>query len=56
MRWPTGWRQRTAVMGVINITPDSFSDGGRFLRRDRAVAEAALQLQLGALALAARRR
>ncbi len=48
MRWPTGWRQRTAVMGVINITPDSFSDGGRFLRRDRAVAEAALQLQLGA--------
>ena len=35
-------------MGVINITPDSFSDGGRFLRVDHAVAEAAQQLQQGA--------
>ena len=24
------WGQRTQVMGVINLTPDSFSDGGRF--------------------------
>ena len=46
MRWPQGWRQRTAVMGVINITPDSFSDGGRCLQRERAVAEAGMQLQL----------
>ncbi len=29
---------RTLVMGVVNVTPDSFSDGGRFLDRDRAVA------------------
>lgn len=28
------------VMGVLNVTPDSFSDGGRFLRRDQAVAQA----------------
>mgnify|MGYP001170639455 CR=1 FL=1 len=48
MRWPQGWRQRTAVMGVINITPDSFSDGGRCLQRERAVAEAGMQLQQGA--------
>jgi dihydropteroate synthase len=27
-----------AVMGVVNVTPDSFSDGGRFLDPDRAVA------------------
>jgi len=27
-------------MGVINVTPDSFSDGGRFLRTDDAVAQA----------------
>lgn len=27
-------------MGVVNITPDSFSDGGRFLDRDAAVAHA----------------
>ncbi|HEY7605145.1 MAG TPA: dihydropteroate synthase, partial [Actinomycetes bacterium] len=25
-------------MGVVNVTPDSFSDGGRFLDRDAAVA------------------
>ncbi len=30
-------------MGVVNVTPDSFSDGGRFLERDAAVAHA-LQL------------
>ena len=27
----------TRVMGVVNVTSDSFSDGGRFLDRDRAV-------------------
>jgi len=26
------------VMGVVNVTPDSFSDGGRFLDRDAAIA------------------
>ena len=26
--WPNGWRQKTSIMGVINLTPDSFSDGG----------------------------
>jgi dihydropteroate synthase len=29
---------RTLVMGVVNVTPDSFSDGGRFLDPDAAVA------------------
>ena len=28
---------RTLVMGVVNVTPDSFSDGGRFLDTDAAV-------------------
>lgn len=46
--WPEGWRQRTAVMGVINITPDSFSDGGQFLLSHRAVREATHQLFQGA--------
>ena len=33
------WRLggRTMVMGIINVTPDSFSDGGEFLRAERAV-------------------
>jgi dihydropteroate synthase len=32
--------ERTLVMGVLNITPDSFSDGGRFLDPDLAYARA----------------
>jgi dihydropteroate synthase len=30
--------ERTWIMGVLNVTPDSFSDGGRFLAPDAAVA------------------
>lgn len=30
----------TRIMGVLNVTPDSFADGGRFLRRDDALARA----------------
>jgi len=36
------------VMGILNITPDSFSDGGRFLARDDALAQAEAMLQSGA--------
>jgi dihydropteroate synthase len=32
--------ERTLVMGVLNVTPDSFSDGGLFLDTDAAVARA----------------
>ena len=28
---------RCSVMGILNVTPDSFSDGGRFEHRDDAV-------------------
>ena len=31
---------RPAVMGVLNVTPDSFSDGGRFLEPSTAVEQA----------------
>ncbi|HHM23966.1 MAG TPA: dihydropteroate synthase, partial [Bacteroidetes bacterium] len=30
-------RERTLIMGVINVTPDSFSDGGRYISAGRAV-------------------
>lgn len=33
----------TLIMGVVNVTPDSFSDGGKFLEADRAV-DRALEL------------
>ena len=36
-------QRQPLVMGIVNVTPDSFSDGGRFDRPDRAVAHA-LQL------------
>jgi dihydropteroate synthase len=39
---------RTLVMGVLNVTPDSFSDGGRFADRDRAVAHALALAEAGA--------
>jgi dihydropteroate synthase len=29
--------RRTHIMGVLNVTPDSFSDGGRFLKQDLAI-------------------
>jgi dihydropteroate synthase len=32
--------ERTLLMGVLNVTPDSFSDGGKFLDVKRAVAQA----------------
>jgi dihydropteroate synthase len=32
--------ERTLVMGVVNVTPDSFSDGGRYLSTDDAVKHA----------------
>lgn len=39
---------RTLVMGILNVTPDSFSDGGKFLARDHAVAHALKMLDEGA--------
>ena len=41
-------RPPTKVMGVINVTPDSFSDGGRFLGTDDAVAQALRLAEEGA--------
>ena len=39
---------RPCVMGVVNVTPDSFSDGGAFLRPDAAATEAYGMLAEGA--------
>ena len=40
--------KRTLVMGVLNVTPDSFSDGGLFLDADAAVAHAVAMEAAGA--------
>jgi len=38
------WGDRTYLMGVLNITPDSFSDGGQFNSRDAALQQVAQML------------
>jgi len=52
-----GWRiknqtlpigERTLVMGILNVTPDSFSDGGRFFSLDEAIAHAQQMIAEGA--------
>ncbi len=57
MRAPYRWQlrsraldlgTRTFIMGVVNVTPDSFSDGGKFLDAQRAVAHALQLLDEGA--------
>src|ERR1700756_4795951 len=52
-QWNLGARaldlgKRTLIMGIVNVTPDSFSDGGQFLDRDQAVAHAERLLAEGA--------
>ncbi|MBR9981251.1 MAG: dihydropteroate synthase [Desulfatitalea sp.] len=39
---------RTAIMGIVNVTPDSFSDGGRYLGVEAAVAQARRLVKDGA--------
>lgn len=41
-------RRGAALMGICNVTPDSFSDGGRFLDRDAACAHADELMAAGA--------
>jgi dihydropteroate synthase len=51
--WSLGSRtlelgKRTLIMGVVNVTPDSFSDGGSYLDPDKAVEHAQRLLDEGA--------
>jgi dihydropteroate synthase len=51
-RWQCGTRaldlRAPVVMGILNVTPDSFSDGGRFAQRDAALAHARRMVAEGA--------
>ena len=40
--------QRTLIMGILNVTPDSFSDGGQFFTLDNALAHAEQMISEGA--------
>ncbi|GAA0452737.1 dihydropteroate synthase [Alkalibacillus silvisoli] len=45
---PLNFTQQTNVMGILNVTPDSFSDGGKFNEVDEAVKQAKLMEDHGA--------
>ncbi len=45
---PTSSTTGPRVMGIVNVTPDSFSDGGRYLGAERAIAHARQLLAEGA--------
>jgi dihydropteroate synthase len=40
--------ERTLIMGILNVTPDSFSDGGQFVSLDKALAHAEQMISEGA--------
>jgi dihydropteroate synthase len=40
--------RRTLVMGILNVTPDSFSDGGLFFEKEKAVAQGLRMTEEGA--------
>tara|TARA_Y100001970_G_scaffold292684_1_gene435210 strand:+ start:6364 stop:7227 length:864 start_codon:yes stop_codon:yes gene_type:complete len=35
--WPQNWGEKTSIMGILNVTPDSFSDGGDFFSIDKSI-------------------
>lgn len=54
VEWPSGRLDFSAgplLMGILNVTPDSFSDGGDFFEKDKAVAAGLQMAQQGAAIL-----
>ena len=51
LKWPTGkldFSDGCLLMGVLNVTPDSFSDGGQFINRDKAIEQGLKMVEDGA--------
>lgn len=46
--WLLPFARRTVMMGILNVTPDSFSDGGRYYGKEAAVAHGRELAQKGA--------
>ncbi|NMH67719.1 dihydropteroate synthase [Bacillus sp. RO3] len=47
-KYELDFSKKTLIMGILNITPDSFSDGGSFNERERAVERAKEMVEMGA--------
>ena len=45
--WCQDSNRDTLVMGILNVTPDSFSDGGLFYNTDEAVSHALQLIEYG---------
>nr|WP_319419812.1 dihydropteroate synthase [Pleurocapsa sp. FMAR1] len=41
------WGERTYLMGILNVTPDSFSDGGKFNSLESALMQARKMIAQG---------
>ena len=41
------WSKKTYVMGILNVTPDSFSDGGKYDHLENAIAQAEQMIEQG---------
>ena len=48
--WPSK-SQRPMIFGILNVTPDSFSDGGNFFSTEAAIAQAGRMISEGADAI-----
>lgn len=46
--WPRRIQGLPLLMGILNVTPDSFSDGGRFIGREAAITQGAAMVEAGA--------
>ena len=39
-KWLKHTRRSTLIMGILNVTPDSFSDGGKYIHLSKALSQA----------------
>ena len=46
--WPDNWGNKTSIMGIINLTPDSFSDGGDMHSMEKVLNKVKLFVSNGA--------
>ena len=47
-QWLKHTKRNTLIMGILNVTPDSFSDGGKFIHPDKALSQAQYMERNGA--------
>jgi len=45
--FPHDWGRKTSIMGILNLTPDSFSDGGEFFSLENALAQVEKFIKFG---------